>query len=243
VAPNEPGGVEKPGSSGGEPGGETHAPAQATTTQPELRPEGKEPDYKQLYLTKTKNLEEEVNRLRAERESREALAPAAPADSFDTQLQEDFVRLQDRDPEAARVLQAIVEAQDLTRRQLESKLQQALDRAEIPIDERDEVERHFKANRHRLGDLKGARAELRAVKLEAENRQLREQAEARTTRQPDPDVIRTMTREVPASDAKQRRKMTGEQFDAEAARLEAAGDVTGAMKLRGQFNRGEIEIS
>ncbi len=242
MVPNDAPGVEKLAGSGGEPGGETHAPAEKSTTQ-EVRPEGKEPDYKALYLSRMKPLEEEVNRLRAEREGREAPAPAASADSFDAQLQEDFVRLQDRDPEAARILQAVIAAQDLSRREFESKLQQALDRTEIPNDERDEVERHFKANRHRLGDLKAARAEIRAAKLEAEVERLRQESKSRGAPPPDPDVVRTLERSVPASEAKQRRKMTGDQFEAEAARLESSGDVVGAMKLRGQYNRGEIEIA
>jgi len=245
----EPTGVEKSLPSGGEPGGETHAPAAPTTTQPELRPEGKEPDYKRLYLEQTKTLEEERNELRrklTESESRATHAPAAPADQLGAQLEEDLIRLQEQNPEAARLISAVIDNVALTRQQMAAELQRVVDRAQIPADKVKRVEEHFSRNRNRLGDLKAAQAEIDADDLRSENQRLREEINrgkpASDLARPDSDVVRTLTREVPASDAKQRRKMTGDQFEAEAARLEAAGDVIGAMKLRGAYNRGDIEI-
>ena len=129
--------------------------------------------------------------------------------------------------------------------QLEDKLERTINavsntmeaRDITDVDERKAVEKHFLANRHRLGDIRAARNEILADKREREVEHLRAEL-AKYSKKPDPDVVRTEGREITAAQNKTR-KMTVAEFDRLAAKLGA----TERMKLQGQLERDEIELT
>lgn len=108
--------------------------------------------------------------------------------------------------------------------------------------EQQEVMEHFNNNRHRLADVKGARAEVMEKKLAArdeanrlEIEKLKRALEATSKRQ-NPDVVATHHREVTAAE-QQARTMTRAEWRAEQDRLEEAwknGDADAAKEKRRQ---------
>lgn len=84
---------------------------------------------------------------------------------------------------------------------------------------------HLNKNRHRLGDLPAALAEVRAARLGKELAAAQKELE-RMRKAPDPDVVgapKTGGREGPAQTTSARKGVTSAQFDAEVARLTATG--------------------
>lgn len=103
---------------------------------------------------------------------------------------------------------------------------------EIPEAERKAAVAHYQKNRHRLGDVNAALAEIRAPKLAAENARLSAEL-AKLQKHPDPDVVsapRTAGREI-ASTQTNKRKMTLAQATAEADRLRSEGKHHAAMQF------------
>ncbi len=118
---------------------------------------------------------------------------------------------------------------------------------------RDKIKDHFNANRHRLGDVKAARAELErddiAVELEAAKERedkLRKALEATSKRQ-NPDVVQTHAREVTAAEH-QARKMTNADWSARQKQLDQqydAGNLEAGRQLRleqTQRRQGKIVV-
>jgi hypothetical protein len=219
----------------------------ATTGTPELDDrdaESSEPDYKALYLA-SKSKVEEANRLKAEIEAlrqREPQPPAAedddePApikDDVDWEKVQDYARRGDEVAKAQLANRAMY--LELARDVRDSfGLRDIEDKAE-----RKEVLAHFAKNRHRLGDVQAAAAEIRARKLDTEVARLRQELEA-VTKQPPRDVVKTHAREVTSSEAKAR-KMTYEQYDAQIAALESQGKHREARAMGLKVAKGEIEL-
>lgn len=96
--------------------------------------------------------------------------------------------------------------------------------------EREQAIAHFNKNRHRLGDVKAALAEVRQVRLSKELRAAQDEL-ATLKKTPDPDVMnapKTAGREIPSNETKTK-KVTLAKFDAEVKRLEDAGQFHAAM--------------
>lgn len=195
--------------SGGEPAKpETPAPAG-------VRDASKEPDYKRLYLDgKTKI--EEANRILREKERDPEPAPAATGKAPKA---EDWAA--QGDDVAARLLKA--EENQVLFDELNRMRARGLSE-----EDEDELLAHFRANRHRLGDLKAARAELLEPKrnktLADENADLKEKLRLSEVNKPDPNTIRTVEREVVAS------RMKGTISKAQYAQDQKNMDRFDAMK-------------
>jgi hypothetical protein len=181
----------------------------------------------------------ELERRIAEYEAREQ-SPAAQQPQGDdriTQLRaaaQEFERK--GDPIAA--LQLI---QDARIEELARDTQFALQIRDLPLEERQEVYNHFQKNRHRLGDPAAARSELREKRFEDENKRLREEL-TKASRRPDPDVVRTEARDVPASEHK-KRTMTEREFDNQIAALHHASRHKEKMAMQIALRNGDIELS
>ena len=157
-----------------------------------------------------------------ELEERQAQSPAAPGDEPDDDDDEvdwDQVRYHASRGDAtakAQLKQQKENAElraELREMQEGIRLLRQLDA--IPDkDEQKEVTKHFKQNRHRLGDINAARAEIREKKLEVENDELRKQLAAAAKKPPSGPT--TGEREVPAS-AMKPTEMTRADWDAEQA--------------------------
>jgi hypothetical protein len=137
------------------------------------------------------------------------------------------------------------------------KLEQRLDRLTKGVgdaltarDIPDAVERkaavaHYQKNRHRLGDLSAALAELRAPKLATENARLTAELARLQNKPGDPDVAnapRTGGQET-TTPTTTKRKMTGAQFDAEVARLHAEKKHHSALNLQRAYADGDIVLT
>jgi hypothetical protein len=117
-------------------------------------------------------------------------------------------------------------------------LQRQLD--EMPADERDRVKDHFNKNWRRLGDMKAARAELVAPKLEKEVKELREKL-ALLEKPPDEDVMRappTHGREISARQTT--KKLNEAQFDANAQSIRASKGELAYLKYVKE-NAGNVQ--
>src|SRR6185369_11366121 len=138
------------------------------------------------------------------------------------------------DPVAAEVLE-LREALAMTVAELTNVRE--LDRV-ADEDKRSRIAKHFNDNRHRLGDVKAARAEIEAeeraakgAEQEAEIERLKKALEAQAKR-PGSDVVQTHTREVSAAEHKD--IMTQAQWNERQAMLERqadSGDLE-AIKIR-----------
>lgn len=207
-----------------------------------------EPDWKAIALA-NKSKVEEANRILADHARARVESP--PADSNDDDGQggdedkywqetEDFARR--GDPVAKAAIHAREENKQLRRTIADTfTLRDITDK-----DEQQEVYKHYQRNRHRLGDVGAARAEVRERKLADKVATLQKELDASKAatqkRVQTSDVVRTHSREVPAKEANERRKMTFDQFDAEVARLKKAGQWNAAMQLQQELNRDEIDI-
>jgi hypothetical protein len=186
---------------------------------------GSEPDYKALYL-QSKDAVEERNRLKAELEElKGGSTPPPVAESPDVQAKTDQIEdvlskaeafRKQGDPVAAIALETRAE---LLATQRDLILERQLNR--IPQDSQDAVVKHFNKNRHRLGDINAAYAEINAPRYQKENEELRKEIEV-LKRGPDPEVQKappTHGREISARERKFK-EMTEDEIQAEAARLE-----------------------
>lgn len=117
----------------------------------------------------------------------------------------------------------------------------------VPEAKRKAVEEHFNKNRHRFADIDGARAEVERNELATENENLRKELARSVGSKPDPDVVRTSEREVPASERKTE-VMTRARWDREQAEFERranAGDIAASKeRMRQQMARrnGKIQV-
>jgi len=150
------------------------------------------------------------------------------------------------DPVAAEVLE-LREALNLTVQELANVRE--LDRIKDD-DKRTKITKHFNDNRHRLGDVKAARAEIESEELamqvkeqQAENDKLRKALEA-SSKRPGSDVVQTHAREVSA--AEHHEKMTQAQWNDRQAQLERqadAGDLEASrLRRREQVQRANGKI-
>ena len=150
-----------------------------------------------------------------------------------------------RDPVASYVMKLEKKLKD-SEAKLDMALNEIANKSELDRikdeEERSEVMEHFNQNRHRLADVKGARAEIREKRLEKELEQERLEREklakalAATSKRQNPDVVRTHDKEVTAQEL-QARTMTRAEFKAEQDRLEEAwkqGDAEAAKKRMAQ---------
>lgn len=105
---------------------------------------------------------------------------------------------------------------------------------------RNKIKDHFNANRHRLGDVKAAKAEIEREELQSaleqqriETEKLRKALEATSKRQ-NPDRLQTHAREVTAAEH-QARKMSSADWKSRQDQLSAAydaGDLKAGETLR-----------
>ncbi len=141
-----------------------------------------------------------------------------------------------KDPVAGVVLDVLDELR-MTQAELQNlrKLDRITDETK-----RDKVQKHFDANRHRLGDIDAAQAEIERVELadtlkarDAELEKLRKEFALSASKR-DPNVIATVDREVTAAEHKER-EMTGAEWNdrqAELTRMRDAGDANADRVLR-----------
>ena len=191
-----------------------------------------------IKAERANELEREVAELRAQ----QAQSPAAQSQgSGEDQIQQLVAQAQDfqrkGDPVAALTLM-----HEARLAQLAQDTQFALQIRDLPLEERQEVYNHFQKNRHRFGDPAAARAEIQAGKYAEENKRLREELAKASSRKPDPDVVRTEGRDVPASEHK-KRTMTVAEFDHRQAQLKAENRFRLAMDEQMAVRKGDIELS
>lgn len=108
-------------------------------------------------------------------------------------------------------------------------------------DERDAATKLFLANRHLYGDIATAHQAVLADKRAKEIQRLQDELKKRAANQPDPNVARTVEREVTAGEHK-RRSMSESEFDSQVKALYDAGKDREARALATQYKRGEIEL-
>jgi len=205
-----------------------------------------EPDYKQLYLASkdkieaANRMEAELAQLRTRREpppdeDEDDLDEAAQGDGVDWDVVADFARRGDQ----------VAKAQLANRRmniELAKNVRDSFQLRDIDDrDERKEVLAHFAKNKHRLGDIGAARAEVRERKLETENVRLKRELEL-ARKQPPTDVVRTHSREVSSTEQKTR-YMAESDFDREQAELRAAGRHDEAMARQRELMSGAIDFT
>jgi len=110
--------------------------------------------------------------------------------------------------------------------------------------ERNAALAHYEKNRHRLGDVNAALAEIRAPRLQAENARLTAEL-AKMSKTPDPDVLnapKTGGREITATEVS-KRKMSGTQYDSEVKALHDAGKHRAALDLQRAYANGDVVIT
>lgn len=209
-----------------------------------------EPDYKAMYLA-SKDKIEEANRLKAENDALRMRADQPPADQDDDEeapagddgnglpTKVDWARVQDYASRGDEVAKAQIENRILIER-LARNTSDTFTLKEIDKAEQAEVKAHYQKNRHRLADIKAARAEVRERKLDAENQRLTKELEA-ARKQPPTDVVRTHSREVSSTEAKAR-KMSYAEFDQRQAELIAQGKRSEARALSRKLSNDEIEL-
>ncbi len=130
---------------------------------------------------------------------------------------------------------------EIQRRRDRKEILDALDLREIgDANERREVLDHYARNRHRLGDVAAARAEIHARKLADENKKLRE-AVAISSKRRDPEVVSTVEREHSAKETKVR-QMSSAEYDRQIAELDRQGLHRKKMDLQNQYARGDIDV-
>ena len=109
---------------------------------------------------------------------------------------------------------------------------------------RDRIAAHYEKNKHRLGDIKAAAAEVAAADLARENKELRDKLAAHE-RPRDPDVVNAPSfggREITATERTNPKKMTGSELNARVAALEADGKHMAAVALKQQARDGVFEV-
>lgn len=229
-------------------GGDAQGTATAGTPGTDDRNAESVENEKRLHL-EWKSKAERTNQLERENAELKARLDQSPADLGNDEPDADAIEKLERE------VNAWVEKDDPVAKWSKLKIAKLEDRQEkyeqavifkdqirdMPFEERQEVYDHFQANRHRLGDPKAARAEVREKKLTDENAKLREQLKKATVKN-DPDVVRTVTRDVPASEHKVR-KMTEAEFDREQEELRQSGRHRERMAQQAAYARDEIEFT
>lgn len=236
---------------------------QAGAEHAETAAGGQDPRDEQLRLMREEN--ERLRALAANASSTEGRAEASPtthAPSYEQAFAaeaQDIAnarqRLMEREATEGVTVESMREAQKLIERQQRlavATTAHALKKTELntfvatlpPKDQ--QAFRDFAAsNGHRYADLEALFDGYEAKKLRAERTKTvakTERAEAIIKRN-DEGRIATVTREVTAAEAKEKRaKMTGKQFDAEYDRLIASGDNAGALRLSQRLNSGQLEV-
>lgn len=236
--------------------------AQAGAEHAETAAGGEDPRDEQLRL-----MREENERLRAAEASRstEGRAEASPtthAPSYEQAFAaeaQDIAnarqRLMEREAVEGVTVESMREAQKLIERQQRlavATTAHALKKTELntfvatlPPKDQQAFRDFATSNGHRYADLDALFDGYEAKKLRAERTKTvakTERAEAIIKRN-DEGRIATVTREVTAAEAKEKRaKMTGKQFDAEYDRLIASGDNAGALRLSQRLNSGQLEV-
>jgi len=183
----------------------------------------------------------------AELNERLAQSPAAPADTRTTTDDDetDWPAIESfaakGDPVAKGLIRQRQREENLVR-----GISDAFTARDIPdATERQQAVTHLNKNRHRLGDLSAALAEVRTNKLTNENAKLRDELK-RLQKAPDPDVVNapsTHGREITSSETQTRKKMRESEFDGEIATLKAQGRHRAAMTLMGKLQSDEIELT
>lgn len=159
----------------------------------------------------------------------------AKTDQIDTLLEKAEAFKRQGDPVAALALETRAE---LLSTQRDLILQRQLDR--IPQERQDQVLKHFNKNRHRIGDINAADAELRTPSLEREVAELRQKL-AKLEKGPDPEVLKAPTthgHEFTARETK--KKLTEADFDATAQRIRTTQGELAYLKFVRE-NAGSIQ--
>lgn len=202
-----------------------------------------EPDYKQLYLA-SKDKVEAANRMERELAELRAARDAEPEDEPDDAGTDGDGVDWEKVADYARRGDQVAKAQIANRRmqlELAKNVRDSFQLRDISdATERKEVLAHFAKNKHRLGDIGAARAEVRERKLEAENARLTKELEL-AKKKPPTDVVRTHTREVSATETKAR-QIAGADFDREQAQLRAQGKYHEALQRQQEVLAGKIEV-
>lgn len=188
---------------------------------------------------------EEFNRLKAEHEELRRRVEQSPAATNAQETQEiaDDLEIKARalaqQGDAAAALALRNEARAMM---LEQNIAHLYELSNIEDkSEREETREEFKKNRQRYGDIEAARAAVKARRLEAENKRLQEQIAAATAKPK--DTVRTVYREsTDASPDFKTSAKTGAQFDAEVAKLRAAGKWKAANALSAELANGKITL-
>jgi len=214
----------------GTPGQEGGDAVAAGTPAPEGRDaEGKEPDYKALFLASKSKLEE-ANRILRESKEEPEPSPAAAGTADLSRVDWSVVEYHAKRGDEVAKAQLLVR-DTLVQNEIRSQLSEIHDPAE-----REATRKHFLANTHRLGDVSAALKEVREPRLAEENQKLRE-ALAKATQPAKPQVGGPpIIRDVPAVEYKDR--MTKREWDAEQKTLPRFE----AMKRQRLLNEGKISV-
>lgn len=138
------------------------------------------------------------------------------------------------DPAASLILDLVSEL-DMTQREIANL--RAIDKIPDPVKQK-KVEDHFRNNRHRLGDVKGALAEVEAEELADKQAEIdRLNAALRQAQQPPGTAPPTHHREVPAS-AIRAREVTAEEYEESRKGLSSLD----LLKMEEAVDRGEIHV-
>jgi hypothetical protein len=107
---------------------------------------------------------------------------------------------------------------------------------------RQKVKTHYAKNRSRGIDIRAAHKEVEAEDLRLQNEALKKQLEQFQKSKPDPDVVRTVARDVTSSEHKLK-KMTTAQFDREAAQIAARDGDKAERAFKSRLMNGEIQLT
>jgi len=198
-------------------------------------------DYKKLTeqlkqeLLAQKPKIEEANRILAERDA--APPPAATAPGGDAYWA-DIEKGAAAGDYACMGALALKKQREEDRRDIADALQiQAItDEAE-----RNEVATLYLQQRNRFGDVDVARRVNREGKLAADNEKLRDALKLAQVNKPDPNVVRTDTREVTASQSKAS-TMTNTEWQARQARLKTEGNYSEMYADQLQRRKGKLKV-
>jgi hypothetical protein len=181
---------------------------------------------------------ERVNQLESKLSEMEAQRPApavaTPADTEDEAYWSEVEKFATQGDPVAKALLRQRERDERRERDIIDAFQL---REIADAEERQQVAAHYLKNRHRYGDVAAARDSLRVSKLEADNKRLLDALKAAQAKQPDPDVVRTHSREITArqNDA---RKYTRDEWQKEQAELEESGNYAEKIKRQMDLRQG-----
>lgn len=175
-----------------------------------------------------------------------AQSPAAPAPTSpepvadDEELQATIDHAKRGDPVAKLALRLLERQEQLTRGVGDAFSVREIEDVKL----RRQAVAHYEKNRHRLGDVNAALAEIEAPRLRAELRKATEELE-RLKKPPDPDVTSAPPqpgREITSMQTQSVKKMRESDFDAEQARLKSLGLHREAMRQQQLLNADKIEL-